>query len=127
MAKFTERQRAELRDAFARSRIEAQEEMKRLARSYHERKEQERDALNVVALPVNPSAFEIAGQMAEMLTALEQAAADMDDNVLSSDIHAIRLRLTKVGSYLAREKRNSTGARGTTSERSAAGTRRSTS
>lgn len=103
--KFSEQQKAELRDAAARSRIDYEDDMRRHARDYQEQQAAQRKALKIVPLPMRPSAFQIAGQLAELLTAFENAVADLDDNVLSADVHVLRTRLAKVGGRLARMQR----------------------
>lgn len=103
--KFTEAEKAELRDSIARSRVEAQEEMRRLAHKYAAEQAERRRALRAAPLPTHPTPLEIAGELAETLTALELAVADLDDDDLSADVHVMRTRLTKVGNRLARMKR----------------------
>jgi hypothetical protein len=111
MGQFNERQRAELRDSIARSRIEAREEMRQLAKQHTEAQETARATLKLVALPVRPTAFDICGLLAETLTCLEDAVADLDNDVLSADVHVIRLRLRKVGDQLARMRSTTAGTR----------------
>lgn len=115
--KFTAAERAELRDAFARSRIEAQEEMKRLAkvRVEHKALEQKakrprkpRESANV---PSPPMEMVAAGD--EALLALPEAqpviariAASVDPDYGDRAAHikrvatlAIRAKLTPTNNY----------------------------
>jgi hypothetical protein len=109
--KFTEAQRAELRDAVARSRIEAAEEMRRLAHQYANQQAEvavaarRRDRAGV-------SARDLAGLLAETLTALEDAVADIDDDELSGLTFMTRRRVTDLGNAIARHHRNTTAAAG---------------
>lgn len=108
MTGFTEKQRAELRDAVARSRVEAQNESRRLAEEYAKKQRRVQKAVHktVRAQPVpaaeKPSAFELAGLLAETLTALEMAVADLDSDEISASVFLARSRVTDVGDRLAR-------------------------
>lgn len=102
MNKFSEEQRAELRAGFEQSRIDAREEMARIAQRYEDEKAGRRAVLSIVPKTAYPTAFEIAGEAAEIITALEGAASDLDDDDLSALVFAAKRRVVAVGNYLAR-------------------------
>lgn len=84
---------AELRDAAARSLLE------------YETDKQERCArLKLAAAPAPLDAFELMGDIAEMVTAIESVAADADDTVLSQAVSGLRSQVTRVGNVLARRR-----------------------
>lgn len=105
--KFTQAQKAELRDSMARSRVEAQDEMRKLARRESEEKAERRRSMRLAAAPpppVPPRMFDIAGEIAELITALEIAAGDLDDDDFSALVYPLRQRCTAVGNYIARKR-----------------------
>lgn len=93
--KASERQKAELRDVSARARLE-----------YEAEKKARRAFLRLAPeTPKDPTAFQLVGDMAEMVTLVEECAADWDDPELSNGVHALRQAVTRVGNTLARRKR----------------------
>lgn len=93
MTGFTERQRAELRDAVARSRMEAL----KISRAY-----EAKQRLNQRAVQRGQfvAARDLLGLIAENLTALEAAAADLDDDELSRATHDARRAVVRAGNRL---------------------------
>jgi hypothetical protein len=90
---FSERQKAELRDAIARSRIE-----------YDEERKARRKQMRLVPAPrVDP--FEMVGEVAEIATSIGIATADFEDAELGRALLSLQWQATRVGNILARRRR----------------------
>lgn len=101
---LSERDKAALRNARARSILEYKDEMAALIEREQERQTRIRKEFKLPDPTLPTPAWEIAGAIAELLARLADGTADLDDDEMSADIHLMRCRLTKVGAKLGRSR-----------------------
>lgn len=100
--KASEQQKADLRAAMDRSREEYEADM--AAR---------RERLRLAPAPVQPTAFDLCGDIAEQVTALALLCEPLGDDVgAANEMGALREAVTQVGNRLARIARRQRATKG---------------